>query len=200
MRAPAVCILAGQGDRAVNSILIAIPAHHWHNVGADNWVGIAGLWVSVVGLIIAIGGPGMRWWRTRRARKAEREELEERFHVQQVRDIVTDLDAAIVADDPERIQRQLEKWREEAAYVYSLLRDARSDTATRCMWNSVSLARQASNALLRGEPAVSAYMDARDAITKARDALIIWVSRQSRRADLWWKRGVCQICLAQRNR
>jgi hypothetical protein len=179
MSAPAACGLAGQGDRMVNSVLRAIPAHHWHNVGGDSWVGIVSLWVSVAGLIIAIGGPGMKWWWTRRARRAaERTELEEWFHLPQLVAIVDDLDAAIVADDPHRIQRQLEKWREEAAYVYGLLEAAKSDTALKCMWKSISLARTASSALLRGESALSAYMDARDAITAARDALITWVSRQ----------------------
>jgi len=186
MNAAAACVLAGQGDRTVNSVLIAIPAHHWHNVSGDSWMGIASLWVGVACLIVAIAGPPIKWWRTRRARKAaERAELEERFHVAQLVAIVEDLDAASVADGAQRIQCQLEKWRRQAAYVYGLLIDTKSDAALRCMSNSMSLARQASSALLRGESAASAYMDARDAITAARDALITWVSRQSRRAGSW---------------
>ena len=181
MSAPAACVLGGQCDRTVYPVLIAIPASHLHSVGGDSWVVMAGLWVGVAGLIIAIAGPAIGWWRTRRARKvAERAELEEKFHVPQLVSIVEGLDAAIVADDPQRIQYQLEKWRRQAAYVYGLLMDAKSDAALRCMWNSMSLAREASSALLRGESAVSAYMDARDAITAARDALITWVSRQSK--------------------
>lgn len=152
-------------------------------------MGIVSLGVGVVSLIITIAGPLRKWRRVRRARKAAGRALEERFHVVQLVAIVEDLDAAIAAGDPQRIQSQLERWRRQAAYVYGLLIDAKSDAALRCMRISMSLAREASNALLRGESAVSAYMDARDAITAARDALITWVSRQSRCAGSWRERG-----------
>jgi hypothetical protein len=173
---------------------------------AGLWVSVAGLIIATAGLIIAIAGPTRNWWRARRAKKAaaraeleaaaqaeleataqveleaaERAELEERFQVPLLVAIAEDLDAAIAADDPQRIKYQLERWRREASRVHGLLIVANSDTALRCMSQSISLAREASSVLLRGESAVSTYMAARDAITAARDTLITWVSRQSRR-------------------
>jgi hypothetical protein len=183
MIAPVARVIADQVDTKVNSVLIAIPAHRWHTAGGDSWAGMASLWVSVACLIIAIAGPSIQWWWTRRTRRAaKRAKLEERFHLGQLVAIVDDLDAAIMAGDPQQIHCQLENWRRQAAYVSGLLTGAKSDAAFRCMSKSMSLAREASTALLRGESAVSAYMDARDAITAARDTLITWVSRQSRHA------------------
>lgn len=179
MNVPAVCVLAGHGTRAVGSALIAIPAPQGHNVGGDNWVAIAGLWVGVACLIIAIPGPIKWWWVRRTRRAAERAELEERFGMVQLVAIVEDLDAAIVANDPQETRSQLEKWRRQAAFVHGLLTEAKSDMAIICISNSMSLAREASNALIRGESVDSAYI-ARDAITAARDALITWISRQSK--------------------
>jgi len=173
----------------IGSILQGIPVHHWHNVASGDQTAVVSLWVGVASLIIAIAGLIVtlamlpKWWRARTERKAaELAERETEFRVPEIKCIVTKLDAAIVADDPRLIRRLLEEWRTVAAAVYGLLLDAKSDAVLRCMFTSMSLAREASNALLRGESARSACIDAQDAIAHARDALITWVSRKSRRA------------------
>lgn len=179
------CIPAGQGERTVDSVLLAISAHHWHNVSGADWVAVDGLWVAVAGLIVAIigliaaiSGP-LRRWRQERAERRARElaRREEEFHVAELKGIAARLGAAIRADDLQAIQYHLEEWRTLAAKVNGLLMDAKSD-AVSCMKKSIDVAREASNASTNPQYARSAYRDAQYAITAARDTLITWVSRQ----------------------
>ncbi len=144
-------------------------------------VAVVGLVVAVAALAVAITGPPGKWWRARRARKAEeRKKREARFHIPELGRILEDLAAAIETGDPQTIRYNLDRWRLRATTVCGILSaDQSGDQGVHnCLKRTIKLARDASTALLKGDRrAKFAYLEALKVMTAAFDRLNRWVGR-----------------------
>lgn len=169
-------------------MFLAISTHHWYSVGWVDWVTVAALLLTLVGLLLT--------WRqarkaTNAAKAAERanRQTERQIRLRQLMVLVpqlnwilNELDSAIEDADPRLIRRYLGNWRAQATFIHGILSGIKPEDQRiiRCLLKSVSLAGNASAASLSNDTSVQPdYMRARTAIATACDILNSWVGRNS---------------------
>src|SRR4051812_21705737 len=106
---------------------MSLTAAHWYAIGWVDWISVAGLPLTLVGLALAWAQARAAANSAERAREAV-EYTERRLRanqllvlVPQLRFIAKELDEAIERDDAQHAKRELDNWRWQVANIQGLL-------------------------------------------------------------------------------
>lgn len=166
-------------------------SHHWYQLTWVDWITVAGLLLTLVGLYIT-------WRQARNAANAakaaqdaiiatERTIRSKQLMVliPQLRWIVSELETAITTNDRKGARRQFDSWRWQASNIQGILTvaDPEESAILRGLQESVSLARVAGAALLDEKSTIfSRASKARTSIVAVCDELNTWLGRNSTEA------------------
>jgi hypothetical protein len=169
-------------------VLLAAVVQHSSSLGLVDWFTIAGLPLTLLGLIFT-------WWQAREAANSAKaaqqaiRQTEQEIRAKQVMVLVpqlrwtlNEIDMAIESSNTQMARRSLDNWRAQASNIHGIL-SGTTTTDKRILRNlskGVALAGTASdNLLTKGGPVLPNCTEARKAITVVGDDLTAWVGLHS---------------------
>ncbi|WP_124775746.1 hypothetical protein [Micromonospora inaquosa] len=165
-------------------------AEHWYELDWFEWLGVAGLPLTLFGLWLTLQQARQAADAARAARAAvrqtQRQIVAKQLHIliPQLTWVARELDASIKINDSESTKRSLDDWRRHASHVHGLLSsesEYEQESLLEALVSSTGLARTAARSLLSGEegPVLPKCRRAHDAIGSTCDELIKWAGKNA---------------------